>query len=69
MRALCPQCGLHHEVVRVLEEGHGDERRDIYQVAPLEDCPQTWLSDRDILDASARFGQEAILQEDIDDMG
>jgi hypothetical protein len=68
MRALCPKCGLHHEVVRVLEDGQGDNRRDVYQVAPLEECPQTWLSDSDLLDAAARYGQEAILQEDVDDL-
>jgi hypothetical protein len=64
MRALCPQCGFHHEVVRVLEEGHGDARRDIYQVAPLAECDRTWLSDQEILEARARFGAEAIIQDD-----
>ena len=64
MRALCPSCGLHHEVVRVLEDGHGEERKDIYQVAPLENCQRSWMSDRDILDARAKFGQDAIIQDD-----
>jgi len=64
MRALCPSCGLHHEVVRVLEDGHGDERKDVYQVAPLESCPRSWMSDRDILDARAKFGQDAIIQDE-----
>ena len=35
MRALCPECGLHHEVVRVLDEGGGEGSRDVYQVAAL----------------------------------
>ncbi len=64
MRALCPACGLHHEVVRVLEDGVGDDRRDIYQVEALEECTRTWLSDKDILEARARFGEDAIIQDD-----
>ncbi len=66
MRALCPKCGFHHEVVRVLEDGHGENRRDVYQVAPNGECEETWLGERDILEASARFGQEALLHEDDD---
>jgi hypothetical protein len=64
MRALCPSCGLHHEVVRVLEDGHGDERKDVYQVAPLDSCTRSWMSDRDILDARAKYGQDAIIQDE-----
>lgn len=64
MRALCPACGLHHEVVRVLEEGFGDDRRDIYQVEPLEECTRSYFSDKDILEARARFGEDAIVQDD-----
>lgn len=52
----------------MLEDGRGDERRDVYQVAPLHECPETWLSDKDVLEAQARFGQEPILQEDVDDL-
>lgn len=66
MRALCPICGFHHEVVRVLEDGHGEGRRDVYEVAPNGECNRTWLSDRDILDARARFGQDAILSDEDD---
>jgi len=66
MRALCPTCGFHHEVVRVLEDGFGDERKDVYQVAPLETCQRSWLSDKEVLEARARFGQEAILAEEDD---
>lgn len=68
MRALCPQCGFHHEVVHVLDDGRGESRRDVYQVAALPDCPQTWLSETDVLDAAARYGREAIVQEDADDI-
>jgi hypothetical protein len=64
MRALCPACGFHHEVVRVLEDGHGESRRDLYQVAALETCERSWLSDRDILEARARFGQDPIVDTD-----
>ncbi|KYF48697.1 hypothetical protein [Sorangium sp. So ce854] len=64
MRALCPSCGLHHEVVRVLDDGHGEQRKDVYQVAPLVGCERTWVSDKELLEAQARFGQEAILQDD-----
>jgi hypothetical protein len=64
MRALCPTCGLHHEVVRVLDDGHGDERKDVYQVAPLVTCERSWLSDKDVLEARARFGQDAIIEDE-----
>jgi hypothetical protein len=66
MRALCPSCGFHHEVVRVLEDGVDESRKDVYQVAPLESCARTWLSDKEILEARARFGQDAIIQEEDD---
>jgi hypothetical protein len=68
MRALCPACGFHHEVVRVLEDGHGDARKDIYQVAPLTECDRTWISDADLLEARARYGAEAIVQDSDDDV-
>jgi len=66
MRALCPVCGFHHEVVRVLDDGHGEARRDIYQVAPLPECERTWISDRELLEARARFDQEAVVLDDDD---
>jgi hypothetical protein len=66
MRALCPSCGFHHEVVRILEDGIGDDRHDVYQVAPLAECERTWLNDKEILEARARFDQEAILEDDDD---
>jgi hypothetical protein len=65
MGALCPICGQYHEVVRALEDGHGDQRRDIYQVSPLTTCERTWISDKELLEASARFGMEA-MQPDVD---
>ena len=64
MRALCPACGFHHEVVRVLEDGYGESRRDIYQVASLEECERTWIADKEVLEAQARFGQEPIIVDD-----
>lgn len=66
MRALCPVCGFHHEVVRVLDDSNGESRKDVYQVAPLAECTQSWLTDRDVLEAHARFGLEAILQDEDD---
>ena len=66
MRALCPQCGFHHEVIRVLDDGNG-ENRDVYQVAPNGECAKTWLSDREIFEARARFDQDAILGDEDDD--
>lgn len=68
MRALCPSCGLHHEVVRTLEDGVGDQRKDVYQVAALAECNRTWLADSDLLEARARFGQDAIVPDDDDDV-
>jgi hypothetical protein len=64
MRALCPSCGFHHEVVRVLEDGFGESRKDVYQVAPLEGCTRSWLSDKELLEARANFGQDAIVEDD-----
>jgi hypothetical protein len=64
MRALCPACGYHHEVVRVLDDA-GDHR-DVYQVAPLEGCDRVWLSDKDVLEAQARFNREPMMSGDED---
>jgi hypothetical protein len=50
----------------VLEDGHGDARRDIYQVATLPECDRTWISDKELLEATARYGIEAIVQDDED---
>lgn len=50
----------------MLDDGHGEERKDVYQVAPNGECETTWLTERDILDAAARFEQEAILHEEDD---
>ncbi|MFT3768551.1 MAG: hypothetical protein QM820_24150 [Minicystis sp.] len=68
MRALCPSCGFHHEVVRVLDDGAGEERKDVYQVVPLESCTRSWLSDKDILEARARFGQDSIVEDEDEGM-
>jgi hypothetical protein len=64
MRALCPTCGQHHEVVRILEDGFGEARKDVYQVAPLESCTRSWMSDKELIDARVRFGVEAIVQDE-----
>ena len=66
MRALCPSCGCHHEVVRVLEDGVGELRKDVYQIEPLESCTRTWISDRELLEARTRFEVEAIVPDDDD---
>lgn len=68
MRALCPDCGFHHEVVRVLEDGDGESRHDVFETAPLEECSRRWMSETDVLDARARFGGEAIIQDDDDEV-
>jgi hypothetical protein len=67
MGALCPSCGQYHEVVRTLEDGHGDLRKDVFQVSPLATCDRTWISDKEILEAVARFDLEAMLP-DTDDV-
>ena len=65
MRVLCPACGFHHEVVRVLDDGGGDEGgKDVYQVAPLDTCTRSWLSDKELLEARARFGQDIVIPDD-----
>jgi hypothetical protein len=67
MRALCPDCGEHHDVVRILDqEGQGEAQKDVYQVAALGGCDRTWLTDADLLEARARFDQEAIIAEEDD---
>jgi hypothetical protein len=66
MRALCPACGFHHEVVRVLEDGFGENRKDVYEVAPLDTCTRTWLSEGELMEARARYGAEAIVTEEDD---
>jgi hypothetical protein len=66
MRALCPICGFHHEVVRVFDEGMV-EHRDVYQVAPLDGCERSWISDKDLLEARARFNQDPLLPGDDDE--
>jgi hypothetical protein len=33
-------------------------------VAPLPTCDRSWISDKELLEARARFGLEAITQED-----
>lgn len=66
MRALCPSCGQHHEVVRVLDDGFGDARKDVYQIAPLGACSRVWLSDTEVLEARARFDEDPIVGEDED---
>lgn len=68
MRALCPACGFHHDVIRVLEDGHGESRSSVYEAAPLGECFRRWISDQDLLDARARFGLEAIEQDDDDEV-
>ncbi len=62
MRVLCPRCGLRHDLVRALDDGRG-----VYQVAPLPECPQTSLSESDLLEAAALHGEEAILSEETDE--
>lgn len=52
----------------MLEDGVGDARRDVYQVAPLEECARTWLSESELLEARARFNQEPIVQDEDDDV-
>ena len=69
MRALCPTCGLHHEVVRVLDDGHGESRKDVYQGAPRAECQRSWMAESDLRAARARFGQEALIQDEEDEPG
>ena len=68
MRVLCPSCGFHHEVARILDDGRKDQRKDIYQVTPLGGCSRTWISDKEILEAQARFGREAVIQDDEEEL-
>ncbi|MCK6587904.1 MAG: hypothetical protein L6Q76_10000 [Polyangiaceae bacterium] len=60
MEALCPSCGQYHEIVRTVEDGHGETRREIYQVSPLTTCERTWISESELLEATARYGLEAV---------
>lgn len=67
MRVLCPRCELYHDVVRALDDGSDASGPGVYQIAPLPDCPQTSLSERDLLEAAARHGEEAVLPEETDE--
>ena len=62
MRALCPDCGFYHQVIRELEDGP----RDVFGVAPLGECQRAWLQEPDLRLAEARFEQPAILEEEDD---
>lgn len=66
MRVLCPSCGFHHEVVRLLDDASGENRRDVYQVAPLGECPRTWITESDLFEARARFDQESVISDEDD---
>jgi hypothetical protein len=66
MRALCPSCGGHHEVSQVLSLGVGEVHRDVYQVVPIEGCSRAYITDKDLLEARARFDVEAIVPDDDD---
>ncbi len=68
MRVLCPSCGFHHPVLRVVEDPSGDQRRNAYQVEPLEGCDRTWLTDQDVLKASTRFAIPPVTDDDEDDL-
>lgn len=52
----------------MLEEGTEEDRRDIYQVAPLETCTRTWMTEKDLFEARARFGQDVIIADEDDDV-
>jgi len=45
----------------------GESGRDVYQIAPLESCSRSWLSDRELLEAHARYGIEAIVADENDE--
>lgn len=64
MRALCPLCGFHHTVVRVLEEGESGMRREVYQLAAAGLCPEAFLTSQALFEATAKFGLEAIVEDD-----
>ncbi len=51
----------------MLDEGFGDNHKDVYQVAPLESCTRSWLSDKDLLEARVRFDVEAVIPDDTDE--
>lgn len=63
MKALCPSCGVYHEVIRSLEDGFGDDRTMVYEIAPLETCTRSWLSQKDLTEAAARFDQDTLIDD------
>ncbi len=67
MRALCPTCGLYHDVVRILEDHSGETTREVFDVAPLEECPSAFITEENLLEAHARFGQDPILRDGEED--
>lgn len=69
MRVLCPLCGFYHPVIRVLEEGESGMRREVYQVAEVGLCPDAYLSEQGLFEATAKFGLEALLEDEDDSHG
>lgn len=67
MQVLCPSCGLYHEVIRVLDDGFGEVQRLVYEVAPLENCTRSWLSEKEMAEAAARFGLETLITDSDED--
>ncbi len=65
MRALCPDCGQYHEVVRVLEMGaHDDDMSEVYEVAPVGDCLRVELTEDDLRSAQLRYGVDPLMDDD-----
>ena len=42
---------------------HGEGRADVYQIAPLATCDRSWLSDKEVLEARARYGDDPIIDD------
>lgn len=69
MRVLCPSCGEHHLVTRVLEDERAELTREVFLVATLGTCPIEVISEEQIREAMARFDREPWVDEDDDENG
>ncbi|MFO0661122.1 MAG: hypothetical protein U0165_15010 [Polyangiaceae bacterium] len=64
MWVLCPACGEHHVVTRILEDEREELTREVFIVAPLAECSMEIISEAQIRDAAARFDREPWIDDD-----
>jgi hypothetical protein len=51
-----------------MEEGFDEVQKTIYRLAPRELCTRPWLSEKDLAEAAARFGEEPLITDADEDL-